>query len=201
MYRFSNFKRKLSIFMVYLLTYLACTALFIGLFHTEFLSGLNVLMYRGIVFIILTGIVAAFIVSFISKKSKMLMMDGKDVLLMFCGFCCVNMVLFTLIPVTVERSVSVFTLSYMEECMEKNPNETFTEAEIKKAFIDYYVDDFGAFKKRFDEQVVTGAIEKANGGYRLTESGHNVVKLFRTIAEWFDTDKRLVYPLDWEDIQ
>ena len=51
----------------------------------------------------------------------------KDVILLFCGCCCVNMVLFTLIPVTVERSVSVFMLSYMDQ----NEELQFTQKDIE----------------------------------------------------------------------
>ena len=70
------------------------------------------------------------------------MFDIKDVILMFLGFCLVNMVLFTLIPVTVERSVSVFTLSYMEE----NP-QAYTVEEMEEVFNEKYVQEFEAFDK------------------------------------------------------
>ena len=46
--------------------------------------------------------------------------------MMFVIFCCVNTVLFVLVPVTVERSVSVFMLSYMEE----NSDQTFTQESV-----------------------------------------------------------------------
>lgn len=110
---------------------------------------------------------------------------------MFVIFCCVNMVFLTLIPVTVERSVSVFMLSYMEE----NSDQTFTEESVGEVFTSKYVEDYGAFEKRFEEQVVTGTIrQNEDGTYSITESGEFVVKMFRTIADWFDTDRRLVYP-------
>ncbi len=82
-------------------------------------------------------------------------------------------------------------LSYMDE----NADQTFTEESVGEVFTSKYVEDYGAFEKRFDEQVVTGTIEKnPDGTYSITGRGKFVVKMFRMIAEWFDTDRRLVYP-------
>ena len=174
---------------IYILIYLVCTALFIGLFHTGLLKNMEVLMYRGVAFIVITGAVAAVIMGVIRKFWGFVTV--RDIIMMFVIFCCVNMVFLTLIPVTVERSVSVFMLSYMEE----NSDQTFTEESVGEVFTSKYVEDYGAFEKRFEEQVVTGTIrQNEDGTYSITESGKFVVKMFRTIADWFDTDRRLVYP-------
>jgi hypothetical protein len=174
---------------IYLLIYLACTALFIGLFHTGLLKNMEVLMYRGVAFIMITGVVAGVIMGIARKLWGFITI--RDIIMMFVIFCCVNMVFLTLVPVTVERSVSVFMLSYMDE----NSDQTFTQESVGEVFTSKYVEDYGAFEKRFDEQVVTGTIEQnPDGTYSITERGKLVVKAFRTIAEWFDTDRRLVYP-------
>lgn len=77
----------------------------------------------------------------------------------------------------------------------------FSEDDIRETFINTYIDDFEAFNKRFNEQIVSGNIyfDEINGGYKLTSSGKTVVKLFRIVAKVFDTDERLVYPLGKED--
>ena len=174
---------------IYVLIYFVCTALFIGLFHTDLLKNMEVLMYRGVAFIVITGVVAAIVMGIVRKLWGFVTV--RDVIMMFVIFCCVNMVFLTLVPVTVERSVSVFMLSYMDE----NSNQTFTQDSVGEVFTSKYVEDYGAFEKRFDEQVVTGTIEQnPDGSYSITERGRFIVKMFRTIAEWFDTDRRLVYP-------
>ena len=174
---------------VYALIYIVCTALFIALFHTSFLAGMDVLMYRGAAFIIITGIVSAVIMGVIRKFWGFVTI--RDIIMMFVIFCCVNMVFLTLIPVTVERSVSVFMLSYMDE----NSDQTFTEESVGEVFTTKYVEDYGAFEKRFHEQVETGTIvENPDGTYSITDSGRFVTKMFRMIADWFGTDQRLVYP-------
>ncbi len=174
---------------IYAIIYLVCSAMFIGLFHTEILKNMEVLMYRGIAFIVITGIVAAIVMGIVRKFWGFITV--RDIIMMFVIFCCVNTTLFVLVPVTVERSVSVFMLSYMEE----NSDQTFTQDSVGEVFTSKYVNDYGAFEKRFNEQVETGTIKQnPDGSYSITESGKFVVKAFRTVADWFGTDKRLVYP-------
>ena len=174
---------------IYAIIYLVCSAMFIGLFHTEILKNMEVLMYRGIAFIVITGIVAAVVMGIVRKFWGFITV--RDIIMMFVIFCCVNTTLFVLVPVTVERSVSVFMLSYMEE----NSDQTFTQDSVGEVFTSKYVNDYGAFEKRFNEQVETGTIKQnPDGSYSITESGKFVVKAFRMVADWFGTDKRLVYP-------
>lgn len=183
-------KEALKLVGWYIIIYVLVTVLFVLLFHTPILKGMEVLMYRGMVFIFITGLLAGVILWVLKCVLKLSYVSFKDVILLFCGVCCVNMVIFTLIPVTVERSVSVFMLSYMEE-----NDGYYTTQDIEEIFVDKYVNDYGAFDKRFNEQVVSGNIEENDDGtYSITENGERVVKLFRIVAKWFDTDQRLVYP-------
>lgn len=176
---------------IYVIVYLLCSVVFVLLFHTPLFKGMEVLMYRGIAFILMTGILAA-ILMFLCKRKWNDLFDFKDVILMFLGFCSVNMVLFTLIPVTVERSVSVFTLSYMEE----NPG-AYTVEDMEQIFQEKYVCEFQAFDKRFTEQIVSGNVDETEEGYVLNERGKFTVKFFRVVSAMFGTDQRLIYPNDY----
>ncbi len=190
-----KFFNIIKILFIYFGIYFLCTVLFILMFHLNILKSLNVFMYKGIIFIVFTGIVAAILMNFVRRRHKKLF-DVKDVILMFIGYCCVNMVLFTLIPVTVERSVSVFMLSYMESYSD----ELYSEEKMTKIFEDVYVDSFSAFKKRFHEQIVTGTIDEVNeDGYRINDKGKFIVHLFRRVAKWFNMDTKLVYP-QYDDV-
>ena len=184
-------KNALYQFLIYLIIYIICTAIWVGLFHTPILSGYSVLMYKGLFFVILTGILSAILMAFAKKKWSNIGLTGKDVFVMFVGFCCFNTVFFTLIPVTVERSVSVFTLSYMES----HDDHLYTQEDVRDVFVDIYVDEYQAFEKRFNEQVVSkNLVEVEPGKYQLTDNGKAIVHMFRAIAEVFDTDRRLVQP-------
>ena len=112
-------KRKTSagsvilLILIYFVIYLVCSAMFVGLFHTELFRNVNVLMYRGLIFVFLTGLVAAMVMGVV--KRFWTFVTVRDIIMMFMVFCCVNTVVLTLVPVTIERSVSVFMLSYMDE--------------------------------------------------------------------------------------
>lgn len=187
----SRLRRLFFLVFLYLMCYLLSVAVFIGLFHTPLLRALDVLMYKGTVFIFLSAGIAAACMAALRLFRYRRLIDMRDVILLFCGCCCVNMVLFTLIPVTVERSVSVFMLSYMEE----HAQEAFTQDQIEEIFIEKYISEYGAFEKRFHEQLVTGTVaQHADGTYQITKQGKQTVALFRLIADWFQTDRRLVYP-------
>ena len=174
---------------IYALIYIVCTAIFIFLFHTNLFDNIDILMYRGAVFVLIAGAIAAVVMGIVRKFWGFV--TKRDIILMFTLFCCLNMMFLTLVPVTVERSVSVFMLSYMEE----NSDQTFTEESVSEVFVEKYVDDYGAFEKRFHEQVETGNIvQNPDGSYSITESGKFVVKIFRVVSDWFGTDQNLVYP-------
>lgn len=185
-------KNAIKLFFTYFVLYFVSLALFILFIRTPLLKNMDVLMYRGTALLTLASLLSALLMMLFKKVCKISWIEVKDAILLFVGCVALNMVLFTLIPVTVERSVSVFTLSYVDEL-----DDSFTKEEIEQVFWDKYVKEFGAFDKRFDEQLVTGSIkENEDGTYELTERGEKIVKLFRWVADVFGTDKRLVYPLE-----
>ena len=177
--------------LTYAVLYVVSFFLLVLLIRLPIFSGMHVLMYRGIVLIVISGIIASVLMVLFKKLKGITWLSAKDVVLVFILCCSITMVFFTLIPVTVERSVSVFMLSYMDTFDER----TYTEDEISEIFVDKYVTEYGAFEKRFDEQLTTGTIEKnADGSYSITSKGRLIVKLFRLISDVFETDKRLVDP-------
>ena len=177
--------------LTYAVLYVFSFLLLVLLIRTPLLKGMHVLMYRGMVMIVLAGIMASVLLVLFKKWRKITWLSGKDVVLVFILTCSINMVFFTLIPVTVERSVSVFMLSYMDTYSDR----TYTEDEVAKIFVEKYVDEYGAFEKRFDEQLTTGTIvQNEDGTYSITDKGRFIVKLFRLISDVFDTDERLVRP-------
>jgi len=64
--------------------------MFVGLFHTGILGGMDVLMYRGLVFIIITGILSGCAMAAVKKFWDFVTV--RDIIMMFVIFCCVNTV-------------------------------------------------------------------------------------------------------------
>ena len=115
----------------------------------------------------------------------------RDILLLFCAFCCINVVIFTHLPVTADRSISVFMLGYFA----KDENDSYTQEEIEKVFWEKYVIEYDAFDKRFQEQLATGTIEKLpDGTYRITSKGKSIIGIYDTISTWYKIDKKLIDP-------
>lgn len=176
----------ISYFVLWIISFL----LLILLIRSPLFSGMEVLMYRGIIMIILSGLIAAGLSYAFKRLKKVSWLDIKDYITVFIICCCINLAFFILIPVTVERSVSVFMLSYMD-----NYDRGYTEEEIAEIFFDKYVNEYGAFEKRFNEQLETGSIvENPDGSYSLTDTGKFIVKMFRLTADVYKTDQRLVNP-------
>ena len=178
--------------LIYAVLVLFGTVMYVVCFHTPLFAGVDVFFYRGLALIFFWGVVAAALMflakHFIWKK----LITWRDILLLFAGFCCVHVVIFTHLPVTAERSISVFMLGYMTD----HADESFTEEQIGEIFVDRYVNEYGAFSKRFHEQAVTGTIEQdADGeGYHITKSGIALMGLYDQIAEWYGLEKRLIHP-------
>ena len=189
---------KNSIYYIIFLCVTFIISMFISilLFRTTIFSFCHVLMYRGILIILLTGIIMVvalvILLNVIRKKiaSEKLFFGERDIFNVFVIYVCIHMMFFTLVPVTVERSVSVFTLSQMEE----EPDDTFTKEEAENVFINKYIGINDAFGKRFDEQIVTGSIkENGDGSYTLTGRGHFIVALFRFIGKIYNADCKNLY--------
>ncbi len=178
--------------VVYGISVLVASGVFIGLFHTKLFSGITVFFYRGVIFLFIASAVAALVTFGIKSVFTSLSLDMKDVFISFVLFFGFTLGWYTLVPVTVERSISVYMLSYMDQ----NPRAV-TEEDFEKIFFNNYITKYGAFRKRFNEQLLSGNIEKTDGGYVITDNGRRIVNLFRTSAALFNTEKWLVYPNDY----
>ena len=184
--------RKIIIYVGILLGLILFGSILITIsFRLHFLSGIDVLFYRGIVLILLWGTVITAVFLLLRRQFFIDVFLVRDAFLLFVIFCSINTVFFTHVPVTADRSISVFMLGTMSDHGEK----TFSEEEMEDYFIERYVKDFGAFEKRFHEQVETGTIEEAAPGeYRITESGKKLMKMYETVADWYRIDDRLIHP-------
>ena len=186
-----NVRKFFQLLLIYVVLVLAGTAAYIVSFRTPLFSGTDVFFFRGIYIILFWGLViaAAMFCLKIFKFGELI--TARDILLLFAGFCCVHVVIFTHLPVTADRSITVFMLGYMSD----NAEQDFSEQEIEEYFISKYVDEYGAFDKRFHEQVYAGTIEETSDGrYRITENGIKLMKIYDTTAKLYLLDDKLIHP-------
>lgn len=179
----------MRLLLLYLFLLLAGTLLCILSFHTPLPALTDVFFYRGLLLIVFWGLVITLCMLLFKLCRGWREITVRDLLLLFIAFCSVHILFFTHVPVTAERSVTVFMLGYMAD----QPEKTFTEEEITEYFISRYVGDFGAFTKRLHEQEETGTIVRDGDGYRITGSGKALMKLYEAVADVYGIDRRLIH--------
>jgi len=163
---------------------------FVGFFHVGVFDGVSVLFYKGIVIIVVTSALLATGMFLLVKKKILKLLSVRDVILSVVLFSSIAMVGFTHLPVTADRSISVFILGYMNS----RQNQPITADEMEQVFIERYVKKYKAMQRRFDEQIVSGNISPVPGGFVLTSQGRNVVGLYDVLCDLFVVDPKFVRP-------
>ena len=171
-----------TLLAVYAVTLLGATVVWVVLFHTPLLSG-SVFFYRGLVLLALVGFVAATVLFLLRQTVLRGLLGIRDILLVLSLLLSVNVVFFTHLPVTADRSISVFMLAWMNRA--DNP---LTADEIEQGIVQEYVIDRKAIAKRLEEQLVTGTVVPSGEGYVLSDEGRSLVALYELIARLFNID-------------
>lgn len=174
-------KAIISAVLLYLASFIAGTALFVGLFHTGLFRSMDVLFYRGIALLVITcAVMSVFLI--------VIRISWKDIYMIVLTIFAVNMLFFTHVPVTAERSISIFLLGYM------NTKNVVTKEELTNVFLDKYMNSEDNIGKRIHEQEVTGDIVQVQNGYLLTPRGKLLMQFYNVIADIFGINKQLIAP-------
>ena len=167
----------MKIFLHHILFFITFTALFIISLRLEVLNEM-VLFYRGIILITLISILIGVILWFLKSRWLRDILGFKDIVMAIILFSCVNMVFFTIFPVSIERSISVFIIDYFSES-----NRVVTKDELDQDFLEKYVEERSAIQKRLDEQIITGNIKRSGSGYIITDQGVRMKATFDFVAK------------------
>jgi hypothetical protein len=155
---------------------------YVLLFALGTAGGVQILFYRGVLL--------AMIAAVATVGALALLLRGRDPSLAIAAGVAsfsFNICFLVLLPVTVDRSVTVFLLSTID----RQPG--LTEAELERTFVDRYVVGMRAMDRRITEQSLSGNIEVGpDGGVRLTPQGERFMGFSRAISTIFRTDPRFV---------
>ncbi len=164
------------------------------LFYLGFAAGLfgadSIIFYRGLKILIVTsvmqwGVLAAW--SWFQWRSQVSMAHAFAVTMASVAFCSTFLIV---IPVSLDRSVSVFLLGYMG-----NHPAPLSKHELEGVLVDKYVKEYQSIDRRMAEQIASGNIERtADGRYVLTARGKAFVNNSRRIASAFDVDMKFLDP-------
>ena len=154
--------------------------------HLDFLRGSVFIYYfRMLLYCLLSAfitVLAALILTQTKIGKKFAAIEAKMVFAGFAlSFFLINYV--TGFAFNNERSYTIYSLGYLYD----NADRSFSQEEMEQVFIEGFVVEFGATKKRIDEQMHTGYIEQTNGRYRISASGKRFIELMRFFDIFFPT--------------
>lgn len=159
--------------------------IFVLLFWIGLCASITILFYRGLLIAVLASLLVGAGAYWIARRSNdpSLPIAAASLTLSF------NICFLVLLPVTVDRSVTVFLLSTIQ----RQQNRGIDAPALQQAFIEGYVIRMGAIDRRIEEQRKSGNLTIApDGKVRLTDQGRHFMTLSRIIARLFGTDPRFV---------
>jgi len=157
------------------------------LMRTDFLRNMiHIFYFRMLAYAILSALIICIATLVFVSKTKTKTLKFLDNKLIFSGFAISFLLIFSFlgtVSFNSDRSYTIFSLAYLYE----NADKSYTQEEMEQVFIDGFVKNFGATKRRLDEQINTGYIMESNGKYFISESGKRFIELCRLIDIFFPT--------------
>lgn len=162
------------------------------LLRLSFWAEQKAFLYRLIAIALLCCVAFLIIGVFLFRKKETILGLSFSSSVLCIGLSTVFMCLFfSLGPMVIERSYTVYSLADMADHFDT----VYSAEEIKTQFIEGYIEGANESQKRIDEQVYIGNLEEVPGGYRITEKGISLVKIFRYIEAIFPVpDENSIYP-------
>lgn len=162
---------------------------YIAIIQIGIFDFIQVYFYKTIFTLIITGtflLITELLLKHFWKKATF---DYKDVIISFVLFMSINMVWLSTVVVSLDRSLSVFVLSYLEQ-----EDRSYSEQELDDVFQKVFIGKYQMLDRRFWEQLESGTIKQDENGYRLTKQGENLVGIFKTVGKIYKVDDRFINP-------
>lgn len=160
-------------------------AVFVALFHLQLFAGLDIVFYRGLVLLAIAGLLTGLL---LWAMRSVLGISAATVLSAAVLSMSLNLTFLIVLPVTIDRSVTVFLLSEMDH----HPDTAFTNPQLRAIFIERYLDQWDQIDRRMREQILSHNIERSGDGYKISPQGRAFMRLSRLLAAIFGTDPRFV---------
>ena len=161
-----------------------------ALFWIGFLEQISILFYRGLVLIAIGG-GFCFVVLLLAGR-RWPDWKARDAVSASIFAAGITVCLLIVLPVTIDRSISVFMLT----AMAAQPGRAFSPSDMRNLFVDVYVERYRQIERRLEEQEISGNITPTATGFRITPQGQAFVRFARLLSEIFRTDPRFVTPAD-----
>lgn len=177
-------KQIFSLLLTLGLAVVAGFALYLGLTRSPLFAGIPILFYRGLLLCALSAMLVMAAMALLRKWR----FDPATIIAAGSLSLSFNICFLIVLPVTLDRSISVFMLTQIEQ----HQDEALDSQRITDIFVQKYVGDMRQMDRRIAEQTVSGNVTTIDGNIRLTEQGHRFLAFSRTLARLFGTDPRFV---------
>ena len=165
-------------------------ALLVLLFKAGVLGAVGVLFYRGVLLIGVAGWLTLGGLMLALGRAGGRHLRPRDAFGATAVSLAFNLSFLVLMPVTVDRSITIFMLGQMNA----HPGRAYTPQEMTALFTSVYVGEDRQIDRRLVEQSLSGDVEDLGGRYRISARGQALIGVSRAVAWMFDGDTRFVSP-------
>lgn len=158
-------------------------AAYIALLGSPLLGGISIIFYRGL---LVNGLLAILIIA-MGLFRRRWRTEPIMILAAAAVSFSVNLSYLVIVPVTIDRSISVFLLSAIDDA--PRPVDPIA---LQRLFIDRYVIDMKQIERRIEEQQSSGNIVLVDGEIMLTDRGRMFMQFARNQSRLIGTDPRFV---------
>jgi hypothetical protein len=160
-------------------------ALYLGLTWTPLFAGVHILFYRGLLLCGSSAVLLGLILALIGRWRAI---EPVAIVAAAAISLSANLMFLIVLPVTIDRSISVFLLAEIDA----HRASPLTTAQLEQVFVQHYVRDMHQIDRRVAEQTTSGTISTEGGKIRLTPRGERFLRLARALSGPFRTDPRFV---------
>lgn len=184
-------KYVLRAIFFYIASFIYGTGILLIIINSHFLDFINVFFYKMIVGLLITCVVFLLSIKILTVNKKLkIELSYKDILISFLILFFLHFSFISLVIVSLDRSISVLLLSEMAD----QKNRIFEKKDLERVYVDIYVKEYDPINRRINEQLSSGNFEEIGSGYRITNRGLELVKVFRFLSEIYPVNKQFLYP-------
>ncbi len=174
-------RRFWRLIVLYLLVFSVFTFFFILLFHTPLFVNQDVLFYRGLALMVVTVVFVGIILVLLDRFCFRLGLGSVIAALLVT--VSLNLCFFVIFPVTFDRSVTMYLLSTLQEKRVDRICSGLPEEKLEQYFIDEYVKDNHAVRRRISEQSAIGFLVESDSCVQLTQKGQSFLRMSEVIKK------------------
>jgi hypothetical protein len=161
-------------------------ALFVGLFWSGCLGAtIPILIYRGIALAILAAVLHLVISARLLKRSGLFAAEAIPPLACAAASLAlsINLAFLITVPVTIDRSVTVYLLGQLAQS-----TDGLTEEELTSRLTEQYVGEYRAVERRMREQMASRNVRRENDRFVLSKQGIDFISFSTFVGRIFGAD-------------